>query len=454
MAERVFEVALPGEHDFDVYGQTLSGESLAQALVGVEALRERCGFPADVVLFVQYPSWEPLARSLRERHGWRLVYDCMDEHTGFGTHGAGTEEDERRLIAEADLVLVTSRPLLDKIARVRPDALRVPNAVDAARFEHLPARTASPLSKLARPVVGYYGAIAAWFDVAAVAEASRRHPEWSFALVGDSAGARLESLDGRLNVHRFGEVPYEKLPTYVAGFDVCTIPFERTPLTEATNPVKLYEYLATGKPIVARRLPELEPFQELLTLYDAGADFAAALERAMREEASAGLGDRRRALARANTWEERYRALRERLDQIAPRSLPGALSRREREGVTGPSDDAMAARVREIRRLDGVVREQKEGIEFLRGEIAVRDRILTERVAALEREIERERSVSEAREQHLNTALAEIARWESSRLGRLRHAVGRVRGSAGRATAPGTPLFAVGSRLIPRPLAR
>jgi GT2 family glycosyltransferase/glycosyltransferase involved in cell wall biosynthesis len=458
VAERVFEIGLPGEHDFDIYGRTVAGETLAQAFDGIAALEERCRFAPDVVLFVQYPSWEPLARELRERHGWRLVYDCMDEHTGFGTHGAGTEEDERRLISEADLVLVTSRPLLEKVSRMRADALRLPNAADAERFANLPARSASPLAKLARPIVGYYGAISAWFDVPAVVEASRRHPEWSFALVGDTAGAALEGLEGRPNVHRFGEVPYEKLPAYVAGFDVCTIPFERTPLTEATNPVKLYEYLATGKPIVARRLPELEPFAEVVTLYDASAGFTAALERAVREDASAGaLADRRRALALENTWQVRYRAFRERLDRIPARAPENPLSRREREGERGaPSGrgDAIAVRVREIRRLDGVVREQQEGIEFLRGEVAVRDRIMAERVAALERELEREHSVSEAREEHLKTALAEIARWENSRLGRLRHAVGRVRGSAGRATAPGTPLFAIGSRVIPRPVAR
>ena len=454
-ADRVFEIALPGEHDFDLYGGELEGESLAQALDGVAILRETCRFSDDVLVFVQYPSWEPLARALAERYGWRLVYDCMDEHTGFGTHGACTEEDERKLIAEADLVLVTSRPLLDKVARARPDALRLPNAADAERFENLPVRGASPLARLARPVVGYYGAISAWFDVAAVAEASRRHPEWSFALVGDTAGASLESLDGRPNVHRFGEVPYDKLPAFVAGFDVCTIPFERTPLTEATNPVKLYEYLATGKPIVARRLPELEPFAEVVTLYDASADFTAALERAVREEGAAGLAGRRRALARENTWQVRYRALRDRLDRVPAAAKPNSLPPRGRAGERGAaSHESIAARVREIRRLDGVVREQQEGIEFLRGEVAVRDRILAERVGALEKELEREHSVSEAREVHLQSALAEIARWENSRLGRLRHRLNRVRSTAGRATAPGTPLFAVGSRLIPRPLAR
>src|SRR5262249_29263832 len=147
-------------------------------------------------------------------------------------------------------------------------------------------------------------------------------PEWSFALVGDATGASLESLEGRPNVHRFGEVPYDKLSGYVAGFDVCTIPFQRTPLTEATNPVKLYEYFATGKPIVARRLPELEPFEDVVTLYGAGADFAGALETALREDPAAGKADRRRALARENTWDLRYRALSEAIARVPARDTP------------------------------------------------------------------------------------------------------------------------------------
>ena len=462
MAENVFEVALPGEHDFNVYGQTLRGETLSQAEAAIASLAPREGF-ADVVLFVEYPSWEPLARRLRDRYGWRLVYDCLDEHTGFGTHGPETARDEELLLAASDLVLATSRPLLARVRTLRPDALHLPNAADLERFGSLPPRSASPLARLARPVVGYYGAIAGWFDAAAVAHAARRHPDWSFALVGDTRGASLEALEGRPNVHRFGEVPYAELPAYVAGFDVCTIPFQRTSLTEATNPVKLYEYLATGKPVVARRLPELEPFSDVVDLYETPDGLVAALERAVRESPEAGMAARRREIARQNTWEIRYRELRTRLDAI-PR--PDA-----RTGVAAAPDnagDAIASRIREIRRLSATVRQQAEGIEYLRGEVDLRERRLEERARELadrERqlsgridgllsELSRSEEQSEARRQHLETAIAELQRWERSRLGRLRTRLGELRGAAGRATAPGTPLFAAGSQLIPRPLAR
>src|SRR5262249_29291815 len=154
----------------------------------------------------------------------------------------------------------------------------------------------------------YYGAISAWFDVEAVRFAAERHPEWTFVLIGDSRGAALDSLDALANVHRMGEVAYSELPSHVAAFDVCTIPFDRTPLTEATDPVKLYEYRATGNPIVARRLPETEPFGEVVRLYETPAEFAGALEQAVADRESAA-ASRRRAIAQENSWDSRYRDL-------------------------------------------------------------------------------------------------------------------------------------------------
>lgn len=461
-------MGLPGEFDFNLYGDELEGETLDQALGGIDTLVQTQGI-GEAVCVVQYPSWEPLARRLRERYGWRIVYDCMDEHTGFGTHGPQTSRDEERLLEESDLVVVTSRPLLERIRPLRPDALRLPNAADLERFATLPPRETSPLAKLPRPVVGYYGAIAAWFDVDALALAAGRRRGWSFVLIGRTGGVELSRLDALPNVHRIGEVPYEKLPDYLTAFDVCTIPFQRTSLTEATNPVKLYEYLATGKPVVTRRLPEIEPFSDVVELYDRPEDFDAALERALAprpdEEA---LAARRRQLARENTWPIRYRAFRERLD-----ALPRARSRASDPAPAGAesSDTAASAvvrRIREIRRLSGIVAEQAEGIEFLRGEVVNREQVMRDTAAALKGEIARIESElariaaeSDLRRRHLEDAIAELERWDLSRLGRLRRraqqvreAVASARHALGRVTAPGTPLYGAGRILIPGPLAR
>src|SRR5262249_4717970 len=151
----------------------------------------------------------------REKFGWPVVYDCLDEHTGFGTHGPSTAAEEARLIAESDLLLATSRMLFDRLRNERADVLRLPNAADVNHFSALPARETSPLAALPRPVIGYYGAIAAWFDTEAVRLAVERHRGWSFALVGNTQGAQLGDLPSMPNVTFLGEVPYATLPSCV-----------------------------------------------------------------------------------------------------------------------------------------------------------------------------------------------------------------------------------------------
>ncbi len=472
VGERVFEVGLPGEHDFDVYGRTLEGETLDQAFSGMSDLAARHGI-RDAFVLVQYPSWEPLARRLRDAFGWRVVYDCMDDHTGFGTHGPETAADEERLVRGADLVLATSGKLEERLRRMRLDVLRLPNAGDERHFSRLPSRADGPLARLPRPVIGYYGAISAWFDVDAVRAAATRHPDWSFALVGDTRGADLGDLAEKPNVHLLGEKTYADLPAYVAGFDVCTIPFRRTPLTEATNPVKIFEYFATGKPVVARRLPELEPYGGVVSLYETPAEFVSALETAVRESVAPGEAEnRRRKIARENTWGERFGTLNARLEGLAPAAAP---TESRPPAAVPPDGDAVARRVREIRRLNGVIRERDEGIRFLRGEIVGLQRAMEREIADREEQIRQLREgikvleghlaqseqLSEARDAHLSAALAELRRWENSRLGQLRRAASRLRGAPGaarralgRATAPGTPLFEIGRRTIPRPLAQ
>jgi glycosyltransferase involved in cell wall biosynthesis len=106
------------------------------------------------------------------------------------------------------------------------------------------------------------------------------------------------------NVHLLGELPYATLPRWLHRFDVATIPFRLTPLTLATNPVKLFEYFAAGKPVVATALPEIEPYRHLCYLVDKPEDFAAQIEAALAER-DPGLVAARVEVARANTWDAR-----------------------------------------------------------------------------------------------------------------------------------------------------
>src|SRR5262249_2811215 len=195
-------------------------------LAGLDALRRDRDVRA-AVCFVQLPFWHPVASAARDRLGWPVVYDCMDYHAGFGTNRPEMLEQEERLRREADLV-VTSSDYLEAAARPdNPNVLLVRNGCDFEHFAGVPAERAGT------PTIGYYGAIAEWFDSGLVADLAQRRPDWRFVLVGSTFSADLERLSRLKNVELVGEVPYGQIPAWLSKFDVTILPFRRTPLTEA-----------------------------------------------------------------------------------------------------------------------------------------------------------------------------------------------------------------------------
>src|SRR5207244_6589271 len=176
----------------------------------------------------------------------------MDDHAGFSTNHALMVEEERALLAGADLVVASSAPLEADSRRANRNVLLLRNACDYDHFAKVGPRPRGP-----RPVVGYYGAIGDWVDADLVADLAERRPDWDFVLVGSTFTADVRRLSRLPNVMLAGEKPYAEVPDWLAKFDVTILPFKRVPLTEATNPVKAYEILAAGKPLVSVPLPEM-----------------------------------------------------------------------------------------------------------------------------------------------------------------------------------------------------
>jgi GT2 family glycosyltransferase/glycosyltransferase involved in cell wall biosynthesis len=276
----------------------------------VSRLRQSAGEVLDwadcreIVSLVEHPFWLDAASVLPNS---RLVYDCMDHHQGFGTGAGSLLELEKRLLKEADLTVVTSAWLDEAMAPHARHRVLIRNAADYQHFSKTPPKVYR--DPLGRRIIGYYGAIAEWFDLELVETAARRHPDCCILLVGaDTINARSK-LAGLANVTFTGEVPYSRLPHYLHGFDVCLLPFKVTELTLATNPVKVYEYLSAGKPVVAIDLPELRQFDGLVSLA-AGRDvFLAELDRVLSTQEPASLVQRRKAFAREQTWHHRAELL-------------------------------------------------------------------------------------------------------------------------------------------------
>jgi GT2 family glycosyltransferase len=168
-------------------------------------------------------------------------------------------------------------------------------------------------------MVGYYGAIADWFDVDLVTHLAQRRPEYTFVLLGGVFDVDVSGLRALPNVRLLGQQPYERMPEYLYHFDACILPFKLNPITEATDPVKLYEYLSGGKPVVSVALPELKPYREYLYIAENKDDFVAKLDAALTED-DRELIARRREVARQHTWQDRYRGIEAGLAGAVPRA--------------------------------------------------------------------------------------------------------------------------------------
>ena len=293
-----------------IYADRISGSDLDRLESAFLAAAARLDL--DPILFVSFPAWQPLASRLKKKLGCPVVFDVLDDFAQFSNVSSARAGEERKLAGEADLVLATSKALYEKCSR-RGSALMLPNAGDPGHFGAAPA--GAPLSGYARPVVGYFGAISDWFDAGLVRYLAERRPGYSFVLIGHSFGADVSALD-LPNVELLGEKPYAELPGYLHCFDACIIPFKDSELIRATHPVKIYEYLAAGKPVVASDMPELRPMSEVCRLASSKEDFAAKLDEAVSEK-DPGAAAKRKEFAGRHTWDARFSELRKNLDGAA-----------------------------------------------------------------------------------------------------------------------------------------
>lgn len=289
-----------------------------------------------LLALVLHPCWFSL---VRQAHGeMPLVYDCMDLFAGFPETTREQLAQEELLLQHCRFAVASSTALYLRLPRGRRALVR--NGCDLAHFAtHQPVTAFSrwPLAEVGRQkkgVVGYYGAIASWFAIELLAEVARLLPDHLFVLGGSSEGCDLSATAGLDNVVFLGELPYGELPSFLAGCAVAIIPFRLDPLIQATNPVKLYEYLAAGKPVVATPLPDLKRLnlsQACCCLASDAVGFAAAI-RAMEGADGPDLQAERRRYASRHSWQERarcYDAILRGSLASAPRAVTSAVPRRQ-----------------------------------------------------------------------------------------------------------------------------
>lgn len=236
-----------------------------------------------------------------------VVYYCVDEWSQFSyVDGPKIAAAEERLCRKADVVFATAQSLVERRRAWNPNTFLATHGVDYEQFSAaLSEETAVPanLAALPQPVLGFYGTIQDWVDLDLIAYLAKRHPEWSFVMIG-RASVDTERFSRYPNVHFLGRKDHSTLPAYCKGFAVGLIPYVLNERILHVNPIKLREYLSAGLPVVSTALPEVANYREFCHLADTCEEFERGIEIALREDTPERRRQRSEAM-RAETWEQK-----------------------------------------------------------------------------------------------------------------------------------------------------
>ncbi|MBR5543288.1 MAG: glycosyltransferase [Oscillospiraceae bacterium] len=250
-----------------------------------------------------------------------LVYDCVDRHSAY--KGLINEEVvntlERDLAVAADTVFSTAAGLHDTLSKYNEKAVMLPNGVN---FEHFYTAATEELEKPADmaeikgPVMGFVGMLQECIDYEIIEHIAKEKPEWSVVLVGRPLpGVNLDYLKAYGNIHFLGMKKYDELPAYIKHFDVCLNVFRDGDLARDVSPLKFYEYLATGKPVVSTPQPEqVLDYSDAVYIARGGEDFVLKCEEAM-SEPNGEKTALRIEYARKCSWDERVSEMERILQQ-------------------------------------------------------------------------------------------------------------------------------------------
>ena len=252
----------------------------------------------------------------------RVVYHCVDDIAAHERiDGDAFARAERLFAAHADLVIASSPPLAERMRELAANVRLMPNVADTELFatalEDGPVDSA--LDALPRPRIVFVGAVSAIkVDLELLGELAELRPEWSIVLVGPvglgDPGTDVSGLAVEANVHLLGHRKPSELPALLRGADAALIPYRLNRLTASIFPMKVYEYLAAGLPVVATPLPSLAGVNEI-SFAASAAETAAALDGLLASD-SEGRRQARSRSAAGHSWQARIAEIDQALEEI------------------------------------------------------------------------------------------------------------------------------------------
>lgn len=248
-----------------------------------------------------------------------MIYHVVDEYSGYGNPAEGQREKllktESELLRLADLAIVVTPSLYALKAAHNSNTHLVHNAADFSAYAHCAAPMPADMQNIPRPIIGYSGLIAARLDLDMLISAALEKGDWSFVFIGavndDQCGTKINELQGMKNVYFLGQKSVADTPAYVNHFDVGTIPYATNLRAQHASPLKLYEYAAASKPVVATDFAAARDFGGHIEIVHDSLEFIRACERSVILDPSSVFMVENRRFASENTWDSRVEQVSE-----------------------------------------------------------------------------------------------------------------------------------------------
>ena len=261
-----------------------------------------------VILWVSHPAW---ARYIYKFNSTLLCYDCTEDFLCFPYSSVVVQEEvergDRYLTQYSDLVFVQTQPHLFAKRKLNSNTYVVANAVDYELFaKNLVAPEPADLRRIKRPILAYTGNLDFRANYSLLRQLVSEHPEWSFVFIGRYNESQYSDLSAFHNVHFLGEKSYPVIPRYLQYIDVCLMLYKDERDIGWPSPLKLFDYLASGKPIVSTPMSAIRDFSDVILVANRCEEFSHMISLALQDSDPRKIA-KRIEYARDSSWEVRTR---------------------------------------------------------------------------------------------------------------------------------------------------
>jgi glycosyltransferase involved in cell wall biosynthesis len=261
---------------------------------------------SEPYLFVFSQNWLCMVRNFQRK---KLIYYCVDEHSGFnGIDSQRFIQNDKEMAQLADVVICSSRKLEEQKMEINSNTYYIPHGVNYKLFSRAvyddTLTLPSDVANIPSPIFGFYGHVShEWVDGVLLKFVASARPEWTIMLIGKNS-MNPDEFSEYKNIHLIGERDYEDLPAYSKSFSVAIIPFVKSLLTDNCNPLKLYEYLSAGLPVVSTDIPEVRQYENLVHIANSYENFLHLCDVSL-DEGDAAMKVMRSNAMSHSSWDER-----------------------------------------------------------------------------------------------------------------------------------------------------